>query len=342
MNKPATNNITIGNIANQLKISTSTVSRALNNNPLISEPVRKKIHTLAKKLNYQPNVIARKLALQRNRTIGYIGSGFTTPFYTPIFEVYQSEMIKRNYHFFISNSGFSNETEHECISTFVKDRVEGIIVDPLQYDTANIKELKLTGIPFVMLDKPINGTKADYVNCDDMYGAYKLVEYLIVTGCKRIVYIGFRKFAGVSSDLRYNGFVKALSSAGLRLDNDLLFEITQEKNLVEEGYRITGEILRQTRPDAIFAFNDLAAIGVIRRLKEENIKIPAEISVAGFDDIEFAEYIEIPLTTVRLPVRELAHRSVEILFNKIENKTTNQKYHEISLPTELVVRSSTK
>jgi len=329
---------TIKQIAKNLGIGYATVSRALNNHGYVKKETKEKILKRAAELNYRPNNIARSLVLGKTKNIGFIASELTNPFFSPVIKAIEETITPKGYLLIIGDTEWSPKIETDYVGTFLENRVEGMIITPLQTTNKHIIELKKSKTPFVLLDKCIGGIKTDFVNFDNVKGAYNAVNYLISLGHKRIAYISYGKLKGLPSYYRYTGYRKALTDAGIKIDRNLVYETERVESEIEYGYMATKELIKY-KPTVIFAFDDMVAIGCFKSLKELGIKVPEDMSLLGVDDIEMAQYLEVPLTTLKSPCYELGKRATEILFNRIEGNGKRGYYEEYISP-ELVIRNS--
>lgn len=324
---------TIKDVAKEAGVATSTASYALNGVPKVSEETRQKVIKAAKKLNYVPNASARSLKLQRTETIGVFLNDFSGPLYSELLRGINKATAIKGYDliaFSIYGKG-----ESTVLKFLEEKRVDGAILLCTSVSDDLIIRAAADGFPIVVLDREL---KADNVysvllnNEDGMYGA---VEHLIKLGHRKIACITGPENT-YDADKRLIGYKKALIDYNYPIDNDLIINGNFEES---SGYQAVKLLLAYNMDiDAITAANDEMAIGAIRAIKESGLKIPQDISVVGFDDIQLAEYISPSLTTVNHPKYEWGEIATRILLQAIEGEKTN--VDTIMLPSRLVVRKS--
>lgn len=333
---------TITEIANQLGKSPSTVSRALNNHPAISEKTRTAVVKLAKKLNYQPNLLALNLLNKKTNTIGVIVPEITSHFFSSVINGIQDVVNPLGINMIIGQSNESYEEEKNIVQTFASIRVDGFLISPSSETkkTDHLETLVDNNIPLVIFDRDCEGIEIDKVFVDEYKGAFQAVEYLVQTGCKRIAHI-----AG-SSDLstarhRLQAYKDVLKKYKIPLNEDYIVQC--DGFTPEHGIDPTKKLLSLTPPpDAIFAINDGVAIGAMYIIKDKGIAIPDEISVIGFDDDPYSSYFKPSLSTVWQPTYEMGMLSARILMKRINSGIDLSKIRKESLFPELIVRGSSK
>ena len=332
---------TIVQIAKSLGVSTITVSRALNNRGYyIKKETKEKILKKAAELNYRPNHIARSLRIRSTHAIGLILPDIKNPFFPNVASSINKIANSREYNVILCSSEGGINKEKSEVSTLLNRRVDGLIIIPSDCNNGSdtYKQLKETNIPFVLMDRYWRNINCSYVVCNDIYGAYLATSYLIKLGHKRIAHFSGSMIV-TSAENRLKGYKKALEEYEIPYSEELVIEtdVTQES-----GTRAMEIILEQKEnPTAIFAWNDTVAIGAMQAIKSKGLKIPEDISLVGFDDIDVSSLLYVPLTTIHQPQDELGETSAKILFEQIENKE-NPQIKQILLEPELVVRNSCK
>ena len=333
---------TITEIAKELGIAPSSVSRALNNHPAISTKTRDAVIELARKLNYQPNLLALNLLKKRTNTIGVIVPEITSYFFSSIISGIQDMLNPMGLNMIIGQSNESYEEEKSLVRTFASIRVDGFLISPSS-ETKNFEHLLIlteNNIPLVIFDRDCEGIEVDKVFVDEYKGAFQAVEYLIKTGCRRIAHI-----AGPSTlstvKHRLEAYKDALKSHGIPVNKDYIIEA--EGFMPEHGIDPTKQLLALiTPPDAIFAINDGVAIGAMYVIKEAGIKIPDEISIIGFDDDPHSCYFKPSLSTVWQPTYEMGMLSARILMKRVNSNNDITNIRLEKLFPELIVRGSSK
>jgi len=327
--------VTLKDIAKEAGVSVNTVSRALNNKPDINFETKNKILEIARRLGYTPNMLARSLRSKRTGTIGLVVADISNPFYGSLVKGIENEAREKGYSIILCDTDEEYEKEQEAIQTLVEKRVDGLLIAPVQTKDQDIVELKRQKIPFVLIGRHFDILETDYVITDDVQGAFSATEYLIKKGHRRILFINGSLHISSAKD-RLAGYKRALLENGVGYEDRL---VRSDVVRMEDGYRIMKEILNnKNNITAVFAYSDLVAFGVIKALRETNLKIPEDIAVVGYDDIEFASTLEPPLTTVCIPRHRLGKEAVRILDKKIKEEFKGPQ--GIALKTELIIRKS--
>lgn len=334
---------TIIDVAEKANVSTATVSRVLNQkycNIPISEKTKSRVLKATAELKYKPNALARGLVTQKTRTIGVIIPEISTLFYPEVVESIENFARSKDYHIILCMSGDNSKEEKKCLETLLEKRVDGFIISPAQLGTPNnqyFEELEEEKMPLIFIDRHIEKVERDFIIIDNTLGAYKAVDYLINLGHRRIGYIaGPRNLSAVQD--RLTGYRKALENHNLRCEDGLIKELSNLKK--EGGYQVMKEFLEMDNPPtAIFAINDMVAIGALKAIREAKLKVPENISLVGFDDIELASFLEVPLTTVSQQQYRIGNLATRILIDRIEKKG-EKKPQKIVLEPKLIVRES--
>jgi LacI family transcriptional regulator/LacI family repressor for deo operon, udp, cdd, tsx, nupC, and nupG len=330
---------TIIDIAKALKISKSTVSRALTGHPNVNPETRKAVLELAEKVDYQRNMLALSLVTSRSNTLGIIVPEFLTSFFPQIVIGAQEVARQAGYNVIVSQSDESYETEVANARVMLANRVDGVLVS-LTKETRNYDHFKVfqrKGIPIVFFNRVCEEMQVPKVVVDDYEGAFRAVEHLIGQGKKRIAHL-----AGPDSLLisrkRLQGYKDALHKYGLPLREELIipYDLTVEKAKIYVKHLLD---LAQP-PDALFAINDPTAIEAIQVIKAKGLRIPEEIAVVGFSNDYASALIEPGLTTVAQPMREIGKVAVALLLEQMEREVADWKAVTKILKTELIIRGS--
>ncbi len=327
---------TLANIARETGFSINTVSRALNGKPDVHHETRDIILAAATKLNYHPNRLARGLRKQATRVIGVVVSDVANPFFSLLMKSISSAAHARDYRVLLQDSDEKSAGEREAIDVLLSERIDGILICPVQAETSAIEMLGESQLPVVLIGRSFKGLDMDYVKPNDFHGGELATQHLIDYGHERIGVVNAPLWISSARE-RYEGYVHTHEAAGIPLDQGII-----RSGVVNhiEGYREAKELLKiEPRITAIVAYSDFVAFGVARAIWEAGLRIPEDISLIGFDDIPLATCLPVPLSTVRSPIKELGARGVEILCDKIEG-TLDHRVRE-QLPTKLIVRQST-
>lgn len=333
------NRITINDIARALNISKSTVSRALRDSHDIHPETKKRILEYARQNDYTPDYMARSLRSNTTRTIGVIVPAYSIPFYSIAISGIQDFAMKQGFNVMVCHSGEQYEVEKRNVDALLAANVEGIIISVARNTELNehIHKLSRKGVPLVMFNRVIENFRAAKVVVDDYYGAKQMVSYLIRTGCKRIAHIAGPSKIALSSN-RKQGYVDALTEAGFTYDPLM---VVGDDFTIESGVQGMSTLLQQNRNvDAVFCVCDAAAFGAIKVIKKKGMRIPSDISVAGFTNEPMCEIIEPSLTSVKQPIYEIGESASRLLFAQIQTPDLAPEY--CVLNTELVIRDSTR
>ena len=336
-------NPTIKDIASMCGVSVSTVSRAINDAGGISAKTRARILRKIKETGYEPDTNARNLKITKNKTISVLIKGITNPFFTPMVKVIEEEISKTGYSF-VLNKVEEHSSEVDVAQKMAKIlKPEGIIF--LGGDFRNDQEkLQALGVPYSMttiVNKDIINKNSICVGVDDYKESYKMVDYLISLGHRKISFIAARANDISIGSLRLEGYKKALSDHGIDFDENLVIYPPKGLNpySLYHGYESGKKIVRDGLDcTAIYAISDSVAIGAIKALNDMGKLVPEDYSVAGFDGLEINEFLLKPITTIVQPTSQIAYTSVKELFKIIEK----EKYKEVtSFDAKLFVGETT-
>lgn len=335
---------TLKQIALQLGISITTVSKALKNYSDVSEKTKKAVIDLATELNYTPNSFAVNLRTKESKTIGLIIPTVVHHFFSNVIEGILEEAEKRNYMVIILQSNENYELEKKQVALLLNKRVDGILIS-LSNGTGEFDHLKTilaNKTPLVLFDKIAKIINCSKVTINDRKAAYDAVTYLIKKGYKKIAHFRGSYLPQNAID-RFLGYKKALEDNNIVYDSSLVYLC--ENNLdFEDGYENAKKIIAEHPDiDAIFAVTDLVAIGIIKYFNEIDIPIPKQIAVFGFSNWFMSSIISPKLTTIDQPGFEIGKKSATILFDEIHSKKNNEPivFQSIELETSIIEREST-
>jgi len=331
--------ITIKDIARELNISPSTVSRALQNHPDISLTTRDRVQNYAKLHHYKPNGLALSLRTSKNNTIGVIIPEIIHYFFSSVLSGIEEVADNEGYNVIVCQSGENYEKEVRNTEALISSRVSGVLAS-LSKNTTNydhFQEIVDSDIPLVFFDRICIGILTDKVVVDDYAGAYSVTEYLIKTGCRRIAFFSSPPHLEISKNRR-NGYLDALRKNKIEVDEGLI-RICDTR---EEAIRITPELLKmEDHPDGFFAINDECAVGILYAVKQSGLKVPEDISIFGFSNGEFAKASDPMLSTVEQHGFDMGMNAAKLLIAKIKGETHGQYTNKI-IKTNLVLRGTTR
>ncbi len=329
---------TLKDIARIAGVNKSTVSRALDGSPGVSEEKREAIRKIADSLNYVPDISAQVLAGKNAKAIGIILPEIDCNYYARVAGTIEAKLMEKGYTLIIGQSGFKLENELHYLKIFTQKKVDGIIFDLSNMEAfkERFKEIgKKIKTPIVFIETTLSLLDYDVIQIDNDYGVGLAIEYFVKTGKERIGFIS----EYLSSPVRLPAFEAALLKNGIPMDKSLV-KIGKERR-EEGGYlRMEELILQGDLPEAVFASYDTMAHGALKALHDHGFKVPEDVSVIGFDNIREAGFYPIPLTTVAPPVVDMSEMAVRILLDRIERRESTFAQH-ISLKPKLIVRGTT-
>lgn len=331
--------ITINDLAKRLKLSPSTVSRALRDHPDISKKTKDRVRAIAAKTNYQPNLIAQSLQTRRSNNIGVIVPEIRNTFFSTVISGIEEVSYEAGFTIMVCQS---NDTlEREIINTraLAANRVAGMLVS-ISQETTDFEHLRTVmrqGIPLVLFDRIAEELEVSKVIVDDFEGSYNAVSYLIKRGRKRIAHLGGTSTLYVSRKRR-EGYEAALRDHGLPVIKQYIVSSGYHE---EDGRTGAAKLLAQPeRPDAVFAINDPVALGAFVYLQDRGIIIPNEIALVGFSNNPNATLVRPQLTTVNQPAFEIGQTAASLLLQKLGSSADKIKQETVILETKLIVRGS--
>ena len=331
--------VTIKDIAKELNISCSTVSRALKDFPGISPATKKAVIELADKYNYRPNAIALSLRNQKTNIIGVVIPETVHFFFSTVISGIEDAAMKEGYNVMICQSNENYDREGDCIDALMSARVDGVLVciSRETSDLAHLQKVVNDGTPMVFFDRLVEGMNASSVIVDDYQGAYDAVEHLIHQNCKNIVHLSGPENLIIGRK-RIEGYSSALEDNNMPIRPEYIVECrngTQEEaeaamdKLIASGMSIDG----------VFASNDMAAIGALMAARKAGIKVPEDMAIIGYSDWQFSRMVEPALSSVSQPGYEIGKEAANLMLQEINQKEKQKSQIKI-LDTEVIVRAS--
>jgi len=325
----------IKDVANKAGVSTATVSRVINNTSFVSSKVKKRVLKAMDELDYQPNLAAKSLRSKKSNIIGLLMPDIANPFYMNVIKGIEKVMRENSYNILVSNSDDDIEIEKQQLKIFNSQLVDGLIMRATHDDHSFLNKY-FDNCPIVFVDcKPINFTKGDMVLANNIEGSFRAINMLLKNGHKKIGYIGGIPTLTTTEE-RKIGYKKALLHAGLNPQDSL---IKLGNSRIDSGYKFAAELVKKEKVTAIFSGNNLITLGVMKFLKEQNIIIPDEVSVVGFDDIEWASFTDPKITTIKQPSKKIGIKAAKLLLQRIQSEN-EKKYQEYRLAVNVISRNS--
>lgn len=330
--------VTIHDIARELGIASSTVSRALNGNTRISVKTRNLISEKALEMGYRPNKLASALRTGESRTIGIIVPFADRAFFGSVIGAIEETVHEYGYQLILCQSNDIWENEEKKIDLLLKTQVSGILVStsPNVGEPAHLQRVLDANIPLIMFDRVDDRIKTSTVKVNDFQGAYDMVKHLIDQGCTKIAHLAGDLRLAIYFD-RFQGYKQALHDYGLSFDPKM---IRQRDCFVDLGYEATEELFNEGyRPDGIFASSDHKAVGAVKYLIGKGYKIPGQIAVSGFSNEPITEHMIPPVSTVDQRTKEMGRRAAEFFLWSMENPG-KKGFQEALLQPQLIIRQS--
>jgi len=325
----------IKDIARLARVSHPTVSRALQNSPLVNAATAAKIRKIAEDSGYRASAVARGLVTRRTRTIGLVVTSVDDPFAGEVTCGIEEIANDHRYAVFLANSHADPERERRVVQELAERRVDGIIVTSSRVGALYLPLLKELDVPIVLVNDQYPGSFVHSVMIANQDGTRAATEHMIGLGHRRIAYLGDRN--GYQSDAeRLAGYKEALAGTGIDFAPEM---VAQGDSRPEAAIRAMDELLRLSPPPtAVCCYNDMTALGAMRAIRARGLKVPEDVSVTGFDDLFFAAYLTPALTTVRQPMRRMGQMAMENLFKLMSGQ---ESVAQIKVEAELIVRGST-
>jgi len=329
---------TIHEIAKALNTTAATVSRALNNNPRISDEMKKKVTKMAEKLGYEPNSMASSLRRGKSKVIGIIVPYVDRIFFSSVIRGLEEEVKKYGYNVIICQSYDKISNEIDDVNALLSAQVAGVVIS-LSRETETLEHLKKVqknNKTLVLFDRISDAINASSVVIDDFQGAYTSVKHLIDNGYRNIAFYSGNRRVSIFKE-RFRGYQAALDDHNLPLIQEHIIEVRSD---VELGKEATAQLMSQNnKPDAIFSCSDFSALGAIKWLTENGYKVPEEVGVAGFGNDPFTQYLSPTLTSIDQKSMEMG-RTVGQVFLEHEEGEKSPVHRKILLSPELIVRES--
>lgn len=329
---------TMADIARAAGVSKATVSMVLSKKDVsISEETKSKIYKIAKELSYIPNSVARSLSTNKSFTIGIIIPDITNPFFAEISRAVEDSANSRGYNVILCNTDNEIKKERKYIELLISKLVDGVIFISGGNSNRNIEIINNNNIPFVLVDRDIEGDRDDYgVYCSSDDGIKQAVQYLYSTGKRNIVFVEGPAELEISK-IRLQDFKRITSEYGLYKKENIF----ESSFTIEGGMAAVKKIIEEVKDfDSIFFSNDLMAFGGIKALYRMGYRVPEDISVIGFDNIKISEFFEPELTTVSQPIYDMGMEACRLLIDVIDGKDIEEK--QVYFNSKLVIRGTTK
>ncbi|RYU75607.1 LacI family DNA-binding transcriptional regulator [Hymenobacter persicinus] len=337
------NRTSIADMAKALNLSSSTVSRALNDHTTISAKTRSRVQQLARELNYHPNHLAASLRTGRSNLLGVLVPHIEGTFFASVVHGIETMATKAGFKVMICQSNEDVEHEKRNIDTLINAQVEGILVSLSRttHDTKHFDKVHQRGIPLVFFDRMLDTRDVNAVVLDDYQGAYQVTTHLIEQGCRRIAHLAGPEHLNIYRNRR-QGYLAALRTYGLAEDESLI--ISSDVTLADGAAGMTQLLALPPaqRPDGLFSASDFALVGALQTLKEHGLRVPQDMLLAGFSNEIFTSFTEPRLTSVDQRCEELGQETVRLFLEILAVGTATFQSRRIVLPPHLLIRESSK
>ena len=327
----------IRDVALRAGVSISTVSNALNRPGTVSEPLAQRVRRAADDLGYVPLHAARQLRAGRSGLLGMTVINIANPFFAAMVSGAEEAAAAAGYRVLVGNSDDDVAKEAGNLELFERVQVEGVLVSPFGDASVAMEGLRARGIPVVLVDAVDDAGALPSVSFDDVAGGRLATEHLLQTGRRRIAFLGAREEVRQVRERLQGTRLAVAADAGATLD-----VVWSARTTAEVGRALGADIAAaapESRPDGIVASNDHLACGIVHGLISNGVRVPEEVAVIGYDDIEFASVAAVPLTSVRQPAREMGRLAGELLLHRLTRDST-EHLGSVMFEPELVIRAS--
>ncbi|MEN7550441.1 LacI family DNA-binding transcriptional regulator [Rapidithrix thailandica] len=334
-------NVTIVDIAKELNLSPSTVSRALNDVSTVKESTKKEVLKLAELWGYVPNIPARNLLIKKTYNLGLIVPDVTHNFFSKAIKGIDEVVSQAGYQLVICSSNDDVLKEKKAAETLLHSRVDGLLVSLCDHtkEYGHFEKVIKNQVPIVFIDRICEDLAAPSVITNDFEGAYQATDYLIQTACKKIAYLkGPDELS--TSFYRQMGYMESLKNKGLNVNENLL--VDWEDLAEQRAEKFHALLDGPDRPDGVFAYNDYIAFEFVQAVKQNGLRIPEDVSVIGFADEPVATYMTPALSTVFQPALQMGKSAAQLLLTQIEEDQLIDDTTSVVLNTNLVLRETTR
>ncbi|MGA2547217.1 MAG: LacI family DNA-binding transcriptional regulator [Rectinemataceae bacterium] len=328
--------VSLRKLADRSGFSINTVSRALRDESDVKPETKRSIRQLAEELGYIPNKVAKSLRLGKTNTIGVVSADSSNPFFAEVILGIEDAARAQHYHILLVNTEEDPTREREAIDVLIGRQVDGLLLMPVCGEQSNTDYLKSLNLPFLLVGRWLPGLEDHAVLTDEYEKAKEITTLFLANGHKDILHLAGPSFVSSSHD-RVRGYRDALLNAGVPVREQLIVETDGH---TEDGHRqINALVRREISFSAVFAFNDLVAIGALRALKETGLRVPKDVEIIGFDDLDYSRYLYLSLSSVNIPKQQLGRAAFDGLHEHMQNN--NFPYAKRTLESRIMLRETT-
>lgn len=331
--------VTIKDVAKKAGVSIASVSRVINDSKPVAPETKEKILKVIEETGYKPNAMARGLKKNESGLIGLITPDMENGTFAELVKGIESVIEKNSMNLIVSNSKGEIERELKELHIFKEQQLDGILFSGVKFTKKHKEYFDRYKVPTVIVSQKFPGSGLPYVDIDNFQAAYQAVRYLIDNNHSQIALVHGPLYDKSAGQDRYNGYFEALKDSGITSNSKF---VAEGNFTIKSGYQAMEKLIAENEelPTAVFAASDRMAIGVLDCCLDKGLKVPEDISIIGFDDIELATVVRPKLSTVRIDHSKLGEKSVELLLNKIRNEKENESFYEADF--EIVERETVK
>ncbi len=326
--------VTLSDIARVSGFSKKTVSRVVNNDKAVSTATRESVLRVIEQYSYRPNYFAQNLRRKRSNTIGLIVHNITNPIIPQLIETVEREISPTPYNILLSISDIDTRTRQQCIQNILDKMVDGLILTNVDRSNCeDLRSMQRNQFPFVLVLNKLSEYEGNFVGVDNLYGSELMMNYLHALGFRRIAFIAGLQ-DNVASFERLSGYRRFLAEHGLAFDESM---VETGNFRFDGGYDAFTRLAAKHRDvEAVFCVNDYTALGALDAARHLGMRAPEDITIVGFDDTPIASHLNIRLTTIRIPIPQIAKNALQVLMEHIEDR--GREPRKVILKPELVIR----
>ncbi len=335
--------VSLADVAKSLGVSKTLVSLVLNgkgDEKGINKDTQKRVREKVKELNYKPNQFARGLRVGKSNTIGLVVADISNAFYGKMCRSIEDHCTENGYNLIICSSDENPERESELIGMLIDRQVDGLIISTTQKNNSDIKMLRKNNFPFVLIDRNVDAIETNYVVVDNIDGAKQVVNHLIKLGNQRIGHLTISPAHISTIKERVEGYKQALRDNNISVNNKLIKEVSFDNLKTDVKKQVKALLAPPNKATAIFAANNNIAVACLECLNEMGLRIPQDIALVSFDDIDAFNLCYPPVTAINQPIGEMGKKAVNIILDEVKNEDKELKPQQHSLKTDLIIRKS--
>ncbi len=330
----------IKDIAEEAGVAISTVSNVINKKGMVTKKTSFKVLKAIKKLGYRPNIIARSLRTKKTKTIGVILQDISNPFGSHVIKGMEEVARKRGYVLILGCTFYDKEEENRQVNVLLSQFIDGLIFISGYDNNSLVERIHKKGLPVVVADRELNNKNIPSVLIDNKEAMIKAVDYLCKFGHKNIGYVTFGTEGQTTTRKRYLGYIEGLKKNNLPVKEEyIIIDESLRLKETDRTYDVMKNFIKGHRlPSAFVTLSDVNAFGLIKALKKSGLRVPEDISVIGFDNVYFSNFLDPLLTTIKQPKKLMGKKAMNLLIDIIEKKNIDDI--NIKLPTKLIIRDS--